>query len=476
MLFNSFQFAGFFVIVYLLYLVLNYRWQNRMLLVASCIFYACWDWRFLFLLFASISVDFFCARKIHASDDARTRKNFLILSVAVNASALAFFKYFNFFIQNFQAFCAHIGINLPIHALNIILPLGISFYTFEAISYVWDVYRRKMAPTPRFADYALFVTYFPHLIAGPIMRAKDLLPQICAPRKLSRELFFEGVYFITWGLFEKVVIADNLAGIVNPVFAGGPPYAGAEVLFALYAFAFQIFCDFDGYSNMARGLGKCMGFDIMFNFDLPYFATNPREFWQRWHISLSTWLRDYLYIPLGGNKNGAVQMYRNLSVTMLLGGLWHGASWTFVLWGFYQGTLLVIHRAFSPWLAMIMPNPRTGLRQVWHALRIIFFFHVVCLGWLFFRAQSLPQIIQMLQALGGMFHTFQAAAFIGGGVQLLQVIWFLLIFQAVQFVKKDRVFILKEHWLLQGVVYGLIVVFIMVLGANSGKEFIYFQF
>lgn len=476
MLFNSFQFAAFFIVVYFLYLALRFRWQNRMLLVASCVFYGSWDWRFLFLLFASISVDFFCARKIHASGDARVRKNFLVLSVAVNLAALGFFKYFNFFAGSLQALLSRIGLNLPVHALDIILPLGISFYTFEAISYVWDVYRRKMAPTPRFSDYALFVTYFPHLIAGPIMRAKDLLPQICAPRTLNLALFFEGVYFITWGLFEKVVVADNLAGLVNPVFSGGAPYRGVEVLLALYAFAFQIFCDFDGYSNMARGLGKCMGFDIMFNFNLPYFATNPREFWQRWHISLSTWLRDYLYIPLGGNKNGTVQMYRNLWLTMLLGGLWHGASWTFVIWGFYQGALLVIHRILSPYLALVFPRPGPVLGRLWLGARIIFFFHVVCLGWLFFRAQSLPQAGQMLQALAGTFHAFQPSVLIGGGIQLMLIIWFLLIIQIAQFVKNDRVFIFRQHWLVQGLVYGLTVTLILVFGANSGKEFIYFQF
>jgi alginate O-acetyltransferase complex protein AlgI len=446
-----------------------------MLLVASCIFYSFWNWRFLFLLFATISVDFFCAKRIHASSDARERKNLLILSLGCNLLVLGFFKYFNFFVHNFQMLLMHVGLNIPLQPLNIILPLGISFYTFEAMSYVWDVYRHKMEPIRRYSDYALFVIYFPHLIAGPIMRARDLLPQICFPRKLNRELFFEGVYFFCWGLFEKVVIADNLAQIVNPVFAAHAPYQGADVLISLYAFAFQIFCDFDGYSNMARGLGKCMGFDIMFNFNLPYFATNPREFWQRWHISLSTWLRDYLYIPLGGNKNGTVQMYRNLWITMLIGGLWHGASWTFVIWGFYQGSLLVIHRFFSPTGTVIAS--RSGfIQQIWHLIRIIFFFHLICLGWLFFRAQSFTQIVQMLQALFHLCHPLEIKALLMGVVGIMSIIWFLLVMQVFQFIKKDLVFIFKEHWLAQGLVYFMMIFLIFVFGAGGGKEFIYFQF
>ncbi|MFH0753763.1 MAG: MBOAT family O-acyltransferase [Candidatus Omnitrophota bacterium] len=456
--------------------MLKHRWQNWMLLVASCIFYASWDWRFLFLLFASISVDFFCATKIHASGDDKVRKKFLVLSLAANLSILAFFKYFNFFTLSLQSLLTHVGINLPIHALNIILPLGISFYTFEAMSYVWDVYRHKMKPIRHYSDYALFVTYFPHLIAGPIMRAKDLLPQICFPRKLTRGMVAEGVYLVLWGMFEKIFIADNLANIVNPVFAGDAPYHGAAVLLALYAFAFQIFCDFDGYSNIARGLGRLMGFDIMFNFNLPYFATNPREFWQRWHISLSTWLRDYLYIPLGGNKNGQGSMYRNMLITMLLGGLWHGASWTFVIWGAYQGVLLVIHRFVSSCFAGVFPVSGSIMRRVWHAVRILLFFHVVCLGWLFFRAKSFTQIGQMMEALLHIFHPFQGMSLLVGGIQLFMILLLLLMMQVFQFLKKDLLFVLKEHWLWQGIVYSVIIISIMVFGANSGKEFIYFQF
>ena len=288
MLFNSFQFAVFFLIVYCLYLVLDHKWQNRLLLVASCIFYGAWNWRFLFPMFISISVDYFCAIRIQRSDDRKVRRRFVFLSIFVNLSILAFFKYFNFFAGNLQVLLEHLGLPVHVYFLNIILPVGISFYTFEAMSYVIDVHRRKITATTNYMDYALFVTYFPHLVAGPIMRAKNLLPQMASLRMINLQKVYDGFSLIIWGLFQKCVVADNLAFIVNKTFSLPTVSSGALCLMAVYGFAFQIYCDFAGYSNIARGLGKCMGFEIMINFNLPYLATNPREFWSRWHISLST--------------------------------------------------------------------------------------------------------------------------------------------------------------------------------------------
>jgi len=399
MLFNSLQFAIFFLIVYSLYLAFNHRWQNIMLLVASYVFYGSWDWRFLSLIFISTVLDYVCGIKIHETDDQKRRKFFLILSIVGNLSILGFFKYFNFFASSLHGLMGHFGLNLDPVFLRIILPLGISFYTFQTMSYTIDIYRRHMNPTRKFFDFALFVAFFPQLVAGPIERAKHLLPQILSPRKITLHKFYEGCYLIFLGLFMKVLIADNLARIVDPVFAQGAPYNGAMVLIALYAFAFQIFCDFAGYSNIARGLGKSMGFDIMINFNLPYIATNPREFWHRWHISLSAWLRDYLYIPLGGNRKGTLFTYRNIVITMLLGGLWHGAAWTFVFWGAFHGILLIIHRAIEPFLSMI-PSPKGFFtKKAWFYAKAIFFFQIVCLGWLLFRAQSLTQVADMLHGL-----------------------------------------------------------------------------
>ncbi len=472
MLFNSLQFANFFIIVYSLYLVLNHKWQNRMLLIASCIFYGAWDWRFLFLMFTSITTDYFCAIKIYESNDEKTRKRFLFLSILVNLSILGFFKYFNFFTDNLEWLVHHFGFSIHSHILQIILPVGISFYTFQAMSYALDVYRRELTPTKKFLDYALFVTYFPQLVAGPIMRAQDLLPQVLATRKLSLDKFYEGSYLIFWGLFQKIFVADNLAKIVDPVFASSGPYNGAKVLIALYAFAFQIYCDFEGYSNVARGLGKCMGFEIMINFNLPYFATNPADFWRRWHISLSTWLRDYLYIPLGGNRKGKFITYRNIAITMLLGGLWHGAMWTFVIWGAYQGLLLIVHRLFQPSLAKI-PNPKNVIiEKIWFYIRVAFFFHLVCLGWLIFRAKSMDQIFSML---GSLIFNFK----ITPGINLFSIIgltWFLLAVEFGQFIKNDLMVIYKSNILLKAAIYVTCYYLIIISGVSGGKEFIYFQF
>ncbi|MDD5217943.1 MAG: MBOAT family protein [Candidatus Omnitrophica bacterium] len=475
MIFNSFTFFVFFLVVYALYVLLqkNLRWQNAMLLAASCVFYGAWSWRFLFLMFASISVDYACALCIERGKDERTRKKFVFLSILVNLSVLGFFKYFNFFAGSFQELLQGLGFSANIHALNIILPIGISFYTFEAMSYVIDVYRGKMQPTRNYIHYALFVLYFPHLIAGPIMRAKDLLPQIVSPRTLSRNKIYDGVYLICWGLFKKVAVADNLGVVVDMTFRTNAS-SGMMCLLALYAFAFQIYCDFSGYSDIARGLGKCMGFEIMINFRLPYLATNPVEFWKRWHISLSSWLRDYLYIPLGGNRKGTFMMYRNLLITMFLGGLWHGANWTFVVWGAYHGLLLVIYKWIEPDFPSMPKIKNPALQKIWHGLKIIFFFNLVCLGWLFFRAENIGQALLFLNRIAGNFFFDIRAA---------QSIFYLLLFLPLLFVleKKYRNFedplaIPRwDHW--QTPILVTLMIFSIIIFAAPGRNaFIYFQF
>ena len=475
MLFNSLQFLVFFCFVYSLYLILPHRWQNRMLILASCVFYAAWNWKFLFLLFASVTTDFICSQYIFRSTCQSLRKKLLFLSIFVNLSILGFFKYSNFFIQNAQTLVNHFT---PFHlngALNIILPLGISFYTFEAISYTVDVYRGVTLPAKTYWNYVLFILYFPHLIAGPIMRAKDFMPQIYTPRKLNLNQFYEGTHLVFWGLFEKMFVADNLAKIVNPIFSSTLPYQGGSVLVATYAFAFQIFCDFDGYSNIARGLGKCIGFEITINFKLPYFATNPREFWQKWHISLSSWLKDYLYIPLGGNKESLSITYKNLLLTMLLGGLWHGASWTFIIWGAYHGILLICYRAKENLLFKGKPpsNPPV-LEKIFKAIKIIFFFQLICLGWLIFRANSLHKACEMLHALFFQFHFNESLAF-----QFLGFITILLplgIIQIGQYYSNDLLYLFRRHWLIKTFAYSLMTYLILGWGVMKAEEFIYFQF
>src|SRR5436305_788227 len=251
---------------------------------------------------------------------------------------------------------ARAGLSIPMAHLEVVLPIGISFYTFQSMSYVIDVYRREIPPTRNLIEFAAFVSFFPHLVAGPIMRPTTLLPQIEQKRRFDIQQFYQGSYLIFWGLTKKVVVADNLALFVNDLFSQWQTINGGLALLAIYAFAFQIYCDFSGYTDAARGIAKCLGFELALNFNLPYLSANPKEFWARWHISLSTWLRDYLYIPLGGNRGGKVMVYRNLMLTMIIGGLWHGAAWTFVLWGFYQGALLVGHRLLEPYLCMIRPK------------------------------------------------------------------------------------------------------------------------
>ncbi|MFH1877219.1 MAG: MBOAT family O-acyltransferase [Candidatus Omnitrophota bacterium] len=476
MVFNSLQFALFFAVVYSLYLALKHKNQNRMLLVASYVFYGTWDWRFLSLIWISTILDYFCGLAIDRTNDPGKRKIFLILSVSGNLLILFFFKYFNFFAESLQELLGGFGITAHTNFLHIILPVGISFYTFQTMSYTIDIYKREMKATRKFLDFALFVAFFPQLVAGPIERASHLLPQILNKRNLTLEKFYDGAYLIFWGLFQKVFVADNLASIVDPVFNSNPPYNGVSVMLALYAFAFQIYCDFAGYSNIARGLGKCMGFDIMVNFNLPYFALNPSDFWKRWHISLSSFLRDYLYIPLGGNRGGTLRTYRNLVITMLLGGLWHGAAWTFVLWGAYQGVLLILHRVLLPFLGRI-PSPRNVLiDKLWKLARIIFFFQLTCLGWLIFRARSVKQIFEMLKAVAC---DLRFAPGMGFKVTLERIVLFigvLIVVQILQYRKKDLMIIPRLNPAAAAFCYFVFFYLMLIFGVTGGKEFIYFQF
>ena len=477
MLFNSLTFLIFFIIVYSLYLLSDHKRQNLLLLVASYFFYGWWDWRFIPLLFLTTFLDFVLAQKIFEAGTPINRKALLVLSIVMNLGVLGFFKYYNFFASNADALLAHFGSSTSFGIIHVILPIGISFYTFQSMSYVIDVYRGELVPPKSFRDFGVFVTYFPHLVAGPILRATHILPQVLNPRKIEIEKFYEGGYLIFWGLFQKVCIADKLGEIVSSVFSLPPPYNGIKVLIAIYAFAFQILCDFSGYSDIARGLGKLMGFDIVLNFNLPYFATNPREFWKRWHISLSTWLRDYLYVPLGGNKKGEWITCRNLMITMLLGGLWHGAAWTFVIWGAYHGFLLIGHRLIEPILEKIPKPENLILKNASFLLRIIFFFHLVCLGWLFFRAQSMYQAFEMMRALIEQFH-FEGGLKIG---QTLLTLFFcvspLLLIQYFQRIKDNLMIILSAPQFVRVVFYvaGYYILLNSLFGRNA-EEFIYFQF
>lgn len=472
MLFNSIEFFVFFVIVFGLYWVSNHRWQNRILLVASYFFYSCWDWRFLSLILLTTVVDYWCGLAIESAASARGKKKYILISVISNLLGLGVFKYYDFFVSSLIDLFSFWGIPVNIRLIHVILPVGISFYTFQSLSYTVDVYRGTLKAARRFSDFALFVAFFPQLVAGPIERASHLLPQVINTRKFSSSQFYAGCYLMFWGLFEKIFIAGNMARMVDPVFAKTSFDSGGEVLVAVYAFAFQIFCDFDAYSNIARGAAKCLGFDLMINFRLPYFSTNPQEFWSRWHISLSTWLRDYLYIPLGGNKKWKWLTYRNLFLTMALGGLWHGAAYTFVLWGIYHGTLLVLHRML---VSRKKINSQNRPAFTWGTpFKMLFVFHLVCFGWLLFRAESLQQVGQMLCALGRNFvfdtHT--------GGL-FLKFILFLLplwVVQIGQYKTNDLDVLYRQHWVLKTFIYALMTHLMLGWGIMTADEFIYFQF
>ncbi|MBI4180093.1 MBOAT family protein [bacterium] len=480
MSFNTHEFAVFFVIVYGLYLALqtNLRRQNAMLLVASYVFYGFWNWKFLSLIFISTVLDYVCSRKIFESADPKRRKFFLVLSLAGNLSMLCFFKYYDFFITNVQTALDGMGVDVRLHVLNVILPVGISFYTFQTMSYTLDVFNKKMPASDHFLDFALYVSYFPQLVAGPIERGTNLYPQVASPRTLVREDVLRGFFLVYWGLFLKMFVADNLAKLVDPVFAAPPPYRGSEVLIATYAFAFQIFGDFAGYSYIAIGLARMMGIRLMDNFKRPYFSTDISEFWRRWHISLSSWFRDYMFSPYylyidrsDRFKKLPLRVRHNLiffvalMVTELLLGFWHGANWNFGLFGLYHGVLIWAYyytRKF--WDRM----PRL--------LRVFLTFHLVCLGWLIFRVQSLAQLGDMIHSL--LFH-FQFLPNIGLKAKLLDIIfysWLLVLIQLLSLKADDTMAVTRWPTPVRWFLYTLIFCLTAVWGEFGARQFIYFQF
>lgn len=399
MLFNSLVFLGFITIVFLVYPRLRLRGQNIFLLVASYAFYGYWDWRFTFLLFTSTVVDFFVGQKLQASGSPKQRKLLLFFSIVVNLGILGFFKYFNFFIDSAASVLSAIGFQPHMPMLQVILPIGISFYTFKTMTYTIDVYRKKMTPTTNFIDYALFTSFFPQILAGPIERASNLLPQISAPRQITRVKVLTGLNLILLGYFKKVAIADTLAPIVGKIFDAPDAMSSGQLWTGVYAYTFQIYGDFSGYTDIARGIAFILGFDTMVNFNAPYLSRNITEFWRRWHISLSTWFRDYVYIPLGGNRYGSARTYTNLFITMLLCGLWHGAAWTFVLWGVIHGLCLMVHRMTLGGGKPDFSWPLSVWGWATNIVKVFLTFHFVAFAWVLFRASSLESALVYFQGL-----------------------------------------------------------------------------
>ncbi len=471
MLFNSFSFWTFFPLVLVASRLVHGRPRHILLLIASWYFYAWWDWRFLFLLLFSTSVDYGLALVIERTGTARTRRALVAASVVTNLVVLGVFKYAGFFVREAASLLQGLGLVDTVPVLSVVLPIGLSFYTFQSMGYVIDVYRGETAAVRDFVLFALFVSFFPQLVAGPIERSQRLVPQLAEGRQATGVQFAEGAHLVLLGLYKKVFVADNLAPVVAQVFESRAAVSGGMVLVATYAFTWQIYCDFSGYTDIARGLGKWLGVDLSENFRLPFFASNPRDLWRRWHVSLSEWLRDYLYIPLGGSRHGRRRTLFNLAATMVLGGLWHGAAWTYVAWGAYHGTALVAQRVAH----RVLPSRPMRLPAcLTRVLSIVLMFHVTALGFLVFRAHSLSHAGTLLWSLAtGWSRPGEAGSLLA---QLAAIAGFLLALELIAWWRNDRMWLIRLPAWAQAAVSAWMFVAIVWFGASYGRQFIYFRF
>ncbi len=487
MLFNSIDFAIFLPIVFILYWFVfknKLKGQNLLIVVASYVFYGWWDWRFLFLILFSTLVDYSVGVKLKNEERQKTRKILLWISVTVNLGLLFFFKYYNFFLDNFIEAFSFLGVKINGSHLNIILPVGISFYTFQTMSYTIDVYRRKLESTKDFIAFSAFVSFFPQLVAGPIERATHLLPQFYRKRKFEYAKAVDGMRQILWGLFKKVVIADNCAEIANQVFNHSEQYSGLTLLIGAIAFTFQIYGDFSGYSDIAIGTSRLFGFDLMQNFRFPYFSRDIAEFWRRWHISLSTWFRDYVYIPLGGSRGSKWKRIRNVVIIFLLSGFWHGANWTFLAWGglnaLYFLPLLLLNKnrknidEIAP--KRLFPSFKEGIA-------ILSTFSLIVIAWIFFRAENIGDAISfIISSVEGLFKfdsikssiEFYLTVF---GIKLSFVLLFFII---IEWFGRNELFAISKIFIRSNKILRLsfyfLLFYLIVIMKGGEEDFIYFQF
>ncbi len=482
MLFNSIEFALFLPVVFVLYWFVTQkglRLQNALLIAASYFFYAWWDWRFLGLIVFSSSLDFWVGLRLAKTNKLNSRKGLLLLSILVNLGFLGFFKYFNFFAESFADAFTLLGKTMDPARLEIILPVGISFYTFQTLSYTIDVYRRKMEPTKDVLSFFAFVSFFPQLVAGPIERATNLLPQFDKERSFEYSAAVNGLRQVLWGLFKKVVIADNCAEIVDMAFADPSGHSGSNLLIGVLFFSFQIYGDFSGYSDMAIGMARLFGFNLKKNFAFPYFSRNIGEFWRRWHISLSTWFRDYLYIPLGGSRGSRVMQIRNVLIVFLVSGFWHGANWTFIVWG-------GVHALYFIPLVLLNRN-RRYLKDITNTKTITWFktgtqilvtFGLVTLAWIFFRAETLTHSIEYFEGLFS--SSLWEVPTIINDLSSKLLVGFILFFIGIEWWGRrdeyaiETLWVDKPKWFQFGFYYSLTM--IVFLFGGKAQEFIYFQF
>ncbi len=486
MLFNSLSFAVFFPLVFLLYWLAtgkSYKAQNILLLVASYYFYACWDWRFLFLLIFSTLLDYFTGLKMQDAPDKRGRRFWFWLSVLVNLGFLGIFKYYNFFAESFASLLSQFGIEVSVWTLEVILPVGISFYTFHGLSYVIDIYNGRITAERNFMEYAVFVCFFPLLVAGPIERATHLLPQIKKERHFDYSRVVDGMRQILWGLFKKVVVADTCAQFANSIFAQYDTLNGSTLLLGGIFFAFQIYGDFSGYSDIALGTARMMGFELLRNFAFPYFSRDIAEFWRRWHISLSSWFRDYLYFPLGGSKGGMWMRVRNTFIIFLVSGFWHGANWTFIIWGalnaLYFMPLLLTNKNRNNLEIVAQGKKLPGLRDL---LAMGSTFLLTVLAWIFFRAESVTQAFRYIRKIfsESLFRLPDERAFIGITTHPAMAILLVCFLILVEWAGREHPYALSRfafrwprpaRWAFY---YLLVVAVFLFMGKE--QQFIYFQF
>jgi alginate O-acetyltransferase complex protein AlgI len=482
MLFNSIEFAIFLPVVFILYWFVtgnNLRQQNLLIVVASYVFLGWWDWRFLSIIIFSTVFNFSSGLAISKLTDMMNRKILLWINIISNLSLLGFFKYHNFFIENFVTAFTFLGYDIKEVSLNIILPVGISFYTFQTMSYTIDVYRLKLEPTRDLIAFSAFISFFPQLVAGPIERATNLLPQCLNKRVFDYNHAVDGMKQILWGLFKKIVIADNCAEHVNLIFGAHENYTGSTLFLAAILFSLQIYCDFSGYSDIAIGTARLFGFDLMKNFAFPYFSRNVAEFWRRWHISLSTWFRDYVYIPLGGSQGTTIIKIRNTFIIFLLSGFWHGANWTFVCWGainaFYFLPLLLTGKNRNDLDVIAQGKMLPSLRE---GISMLFTYTITVFAWIFFRSESVTDAINFIK------HIFSPSLltlpYFNGIGYLMPLAVILIVFIIIEWIGRERSFALNNFaitWprFLRWAFYYLLI-FVIFWYSGQPHEFIYFQF
>ena len=482
MLFNSIDFAIFLPIVFILYWFLtnkNLKLQNLLIVVASYLFYGWWDYRFLLLILFSTIVDYSVGIGLLKQEDKTKRKILLGTSILVNLGFLGFFKYYNFFLDNFITAFSFFGTEIKANSLNIILPVGISFYTFQTLSYSIDVYKRKLEPTKDFIAFSAFVSFFPQLVAGPIERARNLLPQFYKKRTFDYSKAVDGMRQILWGLFKKIVIADNCAVFADQIFNNSHDYSGSTLVLGAIFFAFQIYGDFSGYSDIAIGTARLFGFNLMQNFAFPYFSRDIAEFWRRWHISLSTWLRDYLYIPLGGSRGTNYFKIRNVFIIFLVSGFWHGANWTFIIWGglnaLYFLPIMLLNKNKINTDVVAQGKHLPSVREV---LSITLTFSLTTIAWIFFRAEDIHHAISYLSDI---IHPsiLTLPELITPKLEMIYTILCVFILVLFEWMNRDKIHALdianynkSNRWVL----YLIIIIMIITFGSFNQNSFIYFQF